>query len=244
MFTGITIKAKLGESLHAFYQDILGMKLTDSGWRFDGESASLSFVSSDTCYQPTPTDVFWKIGITVADLDAACQWLRSQGINVSTPRQFQDIGYLAHLSDPNGLTIELLQTTFEGNKPENRPLTHPIADGATLAHITLRCHNENAMQTWADSLGLTLKSIQPVASYGFTLYFYSFIDEPLPEPDLGAVSNREWLWQRPYTVLEFQLVHHAPPFTLPSKEASGLFSFEADGQEITPQDLKDAELGK
>ncbi|USH02136.1 VOC family protein [Grimontia kaedaensis] len=244
MFTGITIEAKLGQSLYAFYQDILGMKLTDSGWRFDGESASLSFVPSETYYQPTPTDVFWKIGITVVDLDAACQWLRSQGINVSAPRQFQDIGYLAHLSDPSGLTIELLQTTFEGNRKENCPLTHPIADGATLAHITLRCHNENAMQAWADSLGLTLKSIQPVTSYGFTLYFYSFIDEPLPEPDLCAVNNREWLWQRPYTLLEFQLVHSAPPFMLPSKEASGLFSFEADGEDITSQDLKDAGIGK
>ncbi|KKD60692.1 glyoxalase/bleomycin resistance protein/dioxygenase [Grimontia sp. AD028] len=244
MFTNITIKAKLNERLHAFYQDVLGMQLSDSGWRFEGESASLSFIPSDSLYQPTPADGFWKIGITVVDLDAVCQWLRSQGINVSAPRQFQDIGYLAHLSDPNGLTIELLQTTFEGNKPQRQPLTHPIADGAALAHITLRCHDERAMQKWADRLGLTLKSIQPVSDYGFTLYFYSFIDEPQPESDLRAVGNREWLWQRPYTLLEFQLVHDAPPFALPSEEESGLFGVEAGGKVITPQTLKNAGLGK
>ncbi|CZF83377.1 VOC family protein [Grimontia marina] len=244
MFTTITIKAKLTENLFIFYQDLIGMRLTDSGWQFEGESASLSFVPSETSYQPAPTDGFWKIGITVVDLDAACQWLRSQGANVSSPRQFQDIGYLAHLSDPNGLIIELLQTTFEGNKPENLTLSHPVADGATLAHITLRCHNKDAMQKWADGIGLTLKSIQPVTQYGFTLYFYSFIDEALPEQDLNSVANREWLWQRPYTVLEFQLVDDAQPFALPEEGESGLFAFEASGEEITPKTLKNAGLGK
>jgi hypothetical protein len=29
-------------------------------------------------------------------------------------------------------------------------------------------------------------------------------DEELPEPDLEAVQNREWLWARTYTLLELQ----------------------------------------
>ena len=34
---------------------------------------------------------------------------------VSDPTQFYDIGYLCHLTDPDGFSIELLQHTFEKN---------------------------------------------------------------------------------------------------------------------------------
>ncbi len=51
---------------------------------------------------------------------------------------------------------------------------------------------------------MSLLSVQPVSEYGFTLYFLAHTDEQPPNPDLEAVENRPWLWQRPYTMLELQ----------------------------------------
>ena len=69
---------------------------------------------------------------------------------------------------------------------------------------------------------MTLLSIQPVPNYGFTLYFLAFTEERPPIADLEAVGNREWLWQRPYTTLEFQHFNGAATaFTLPVEDAAG-----------------------
>eukprot|EP00122_Pirum_gemmata_P011149 Pgem_evm1s10322 len=54
---------------------------------------------------------------------------------------------------------------------------------------------------------MKLLSIQPVRQYGFVLYFLAYTNESPPKTDLEAVENREWLWQRPYTVLELQCVN-------------------------------------
>ena len=53
-------------------------------------------------------------------------------------------------------------------------------------------------------LGMRLMSRQPVHDRGFCLYFYGWSDEALPDPDLEAVANREWLWSRPYALVELQ----------------------------------------
>ena len=37
------------------------------------------------------------------------------GTNVSSPLQYKDTGYLCHLADPDGFSLELLQHTFEEN---------------------------------------------------------------------------------------------------------------------------------
>ena len=37
------------------------------------------------------------------------------GPQVSVINQFMEVGYLCHLTDPNGFTIELLQHTFKKN---------------------------------------------------------------------------------------------------------------------------------
>ena len=81
---------------------------------------------------------------------------------------------------------------------------------------------ESALAFYRDRLGMTLLSIQPVPAYGFTLYFLAFTEECPPNPDLEAVENREWLWQRPYTTHEFQHVSGAAgAFTLPGHGEPG-----------------------
>ena len=134
------------------------------------------------------------------------------GIKVSEPGQFQDIGFMCHLTDPAGFSIELLQHTFQDEALTQRgDAALPLGGGASLGQITLRVTDINAaLSFYRETLGMTLLSIQPVASRGFTLYFLAFTPESPPLAELEAVANRPWLWQRPYTVLELQHLHERP----------------------------------
>ena len=211
-----------------FYTSMLGME------RFGAQSALrlgysegqalLSFSEDQTLtpYRPAPADFYWKIGITVRNLDHAVAFLQRQGWPVSEPRQFRDIGYLCHLQDPEGLSIELLQHGFQGNEGEAPAHGHPVGAQAILAHLTLRVADiASAKAYFGDTLGMRLMSVQPVPERGFCLYFFSWSDEPLPEPELEAVGNREWLWARPYTLVELQHLEGAPGVAPPVAGAAG-----------------------
>lgn len=149
-------------------------------------------------------DVYWKIGITVRDLDVAVAHVRQAGWPVSDPVQFRDIGYLCHLRDPDGFSVELIQQGFEGHaKPVGDG--HPVGVQATLAHLTLRITDlPAARRVFEDRLGMRLMSVQPVGDLDFCLYFFGWSDEDPPHADLQAVENREWLWARPYALVELQ----------------------------------------
>ncbi len=176
--------------------------------------------------------VYWKIGVTLADVDRARARLVAAGARVSAPAQFEDIGYLCHLQDPDGYAVELLQRTFApplGPAPAPTPDDgSPLAEPGVLGQITLRVRDIAASRAlYERRLGMRLLSIQPVTRHGFTLYFLAFTDERPPSPDLRAVTNREWLWQRPYTTLE--LLHRdardpAARYQLHDERALGLTS--------------------
>jgi len=204
------------EPLEAFYGDLLGMELSQHGDRYDfcfpdGQTALSFHTGARASYQHTRDDFYWKLGITVPALDKAVTYLRKHAYTVSDPVQFRDIGYLAHLQDPAGFNIELLQHGFSGAE---RPVDgeHPLAQNATLAHLTLRVHDiDRARAFLIHQLGLRLISIQPVAEHAFCLYFFTWHHETAPNTDLKAVANREWLWRRPYLMIELQ--HLQNPIT-------------------------------
>lgn len=205
------------DALQTFYGDLLGMNLRHHGDRFEfsfpNAETALSFsVNATTAYQYSGNDFYWKIGITLPDLDAAVQYLRKRGLQPSDPVQFRDIGYLSHLQDPCGFNIELLQQGFMGSTQEFIG-GHPLAANATLAHLTLRARDlSSARQFFIERLGMQLISIQPVPDYHFCLYFFTWRDETPPSTDPTAVENREWLWRRPYLLVEIQhLLNNAPP---------------------------------
>ena len=80
---------------------------------------------------------------------------------------------------------------------------------------------------------MRLMSVQPVPERGFCLYFYSWNDEPLPDPDLEAVANREWLWARPYSLLELQHLEAANQVTAPQPSAAGFGGFAFGDEDLT-----------
>ena len=86
-------------------------------------------------------------------------------------------------------------------------------------------------------------SVQPVADLNFCLYFYAWSDEALPDSDLAAVANREWLWARPYTMIELQhcmaieqIVEHA------NQEQSGFDGFSYSLVDESDQILRRVQL--
>lgn len=150
---------------------------------------------------------YWKIGITTANVDLAAAYLQKHGIDVSKPQQFLDVGYMAHLRDPDGYLIELLQNELPiDNSSLNKP--NEFAKQSTFAHVSLRVANpEKSLNFYCQGLGMKLLSRQFIEQHDFTLYFLAFTQENPPVDDIDAVSNRLWLWQRPYPVLELQFFH-------------------------------------
>lgn len=193
-----------------FYAGLLGMQAFQVGgqthsYGFDPDRCHIVFHKANVApFAASSSDFYWKIGITVRNLDRAVAFLRDKGLKVPEPVQFRDIGYMSKISDPRGFNIELLQQGFEGNE-QSVPSGHPIGSQASLAHITLRITDiANARQYFEQDLGMRLMSVQPVADRSFCLYFYCWSDEALPDSNLQSVQNRPWLWARPYALIELQ----------------------------------------
>ncbi|SLN71502.1 Glyoxalase-like domain protein [Roseovarius albus] len=200
------------QALAAFYTRHLGMQASSDGGTvrlgYAGEDAELVLCPGGEAYSHTRSYEYWKIGITLPNIDIAYQQLSNSGIPISPPQQFGDIGYMCHLSDPEGFVIELLQHDFEGNRPETAgDKSLPLGGGACIGQITLRCSAIEQDIERYQAQGMVLLSVQPVTQYGFTLYFLAFTTDTPPKNNLEAIENREWLWKRPYTTLELQ---HCP----------------------------------
>lgn len=208
--SGVRLQVKDPEALAGFYTRHLGMEARAEGdgtmrLGYAGRDADLILMPGSGAHTASRDQRYWKIGITLPNVDLAVAQLRTAGIDVSDPRQFLDIGYMAHLSDPEGFAIELLQWDFEANRPDDAgDPAQPLGGQARIGQITLRT-GDMAAETEAYS-DMRLLSVQDVAPYGFDLHFLAYTDEELPDPDVNAVENREWLWKRPYTTLEFQQI--------------------------------------
>ncbi|MGR3678288.1 MAG: VOC family protein [Paracoccaceae bacterium] len=204
---GVRLHVPDPATLARFYVDVMGMtaKLDDEAWRcgYNGQDADLILLPGGGGYSHERNHRYWKIGITVPNVDMAVDDLHQSRVAVSDPRQFGDIGYMAHLADPNGFVIELLQHDFENNRPSNAgDHTQPLGGSARVGQITLR--TSDISTELAQHSDMQLLSVQPVTEYGFDLYFLAYSQERPTNPDLRTVENREWLWKRPYTTLEFQ----------------------------------------
>lgn len=218
----ITLRCKSPSAQIAFYRDILGMTVFDNETvGYDGPDASIRFIESETPYKVTPNDLYWKIAIAVPDIELAYEQLTQKGVSVSKPHQFQDIGYLAHFTDPEGFTIELINHVFKGqNSPKESDVTK-LGGGPSINLLTLRTENIEKVREACSQIGMKALSVQKVEPNRFTLYFYAFSHEHPPSNDLIDIVNRPWLYQRPYTVLELQSYSNPAPIVRPNPSSSG-----------------------
>lgn len=208
----LTLQVRNPEALAEFYCATLGMSDLSGGDEiavgYGGQGARLVLQQAPDgpAYRHETTDRYWKIAITVPNLDLVHQQLTEQGVAMKPPRQFRDIAYMSHIADPEGYVIEVLQHTFEGApRTSDGDPNLPLGGGAQIGLITLRTNDLEAdLAECRGRLGLQYLSRQAVTEFGFDLYFLAPTAERPPNSDVNAVENREWLWQRPYTVLEFQ----------------------------------------
>jgi len=181
-----------------FYSDGLGMdmdtSLSSTCFQFSSNANSMGLRlicdASVGPYKGEREDLYWKIGLGIADVDAASAALRDAGwTDGGNGSQFEDIGYVKHIADPQGFTIELLQTTFENavagfekthgsERRTQERSTFGVGSGLlgqtippVVGQVTLRVQDQQASIRFYEKLGMELISIQPVDKYGFTLYF-------------------------------------------------------------------------
>lgn len=210
------------QSQRQFYCDVLGMSLSANGSvGYGGDQASIQFTQAENQYTPQNNDTYWKIALAVENIDLAYHQLVQRGIQISKPKQFQNVGYLAHFTDPEGFTIELIEHWFEGHRPDKSYDEEILGGGVCFNLLTLRTAEVEKIKAFCRRFGMTPLSVQPVESHGFTLYFFAFTSDVPPGTDLQAIENREWLYQRQYTVLEFQHVHDARTVALPHADSAG-----------------------
>lgn len=206
----------------AFYREVLGMRARADGTVGYGEGqAGLLFEPARAPYAPAPRDLYWKIALSVPDLDLACRQLRARGVEVGTPHQVGDIAYLAHFRDPEGFTVELIDHWFQGDRPADARDTERLGGGPCLNLLTLRAAEIAPVEAAVAAMGMNRLSIVPAPTLGFDLHFYAFTDEVPPNPDPRAIENRTWVYRRPYTVLEIQHLKEAGGLARPEPGAGG-----------------------
>ena len=225
-----TLATSNPKSSLAFYQGTMGMRLVSID-RAEGNTRwLLGFVNAhgddvaqshaglleliykpgasppDIVKQPSKSEGYWKIAISVADLDVAHRRLIELGSAPDEPRQVGDIAYLCHLDDPDGYCVELIQHEFKQNHtPEPENPDHWLLTPASFLLITYRVKDpELSLNFYTKILGMRLLSKQVITTRGVTHYFLAFTNDQLPHADVEHVGNREWLWQRSYTVIELQ----------------------------------------
>jgi len=220
IISSLNFKVKNSQEVSNWYSKVLGMSTTKVGdtfiCQYPGQQTKLSFenFAGSDVGSNQKTSVYWKIGIGLEDVKLGQQNILAAGTSVTSPRQFQEIGYLCHLNDPAANSLELLQNTFEKNFVKPEPQNEfALGQPGKIGQITIRSSDiEKTLLLYQTVLGMKLLSIQPVTQYGFTLYFLAYTDDVPPNTNnLEAVENREWLWQRPYTTLEIQ---YKPSFEL------------------------------
>lgn len=187
--------------------------------------ASVRFVEARDNVSPAvgPSGPFWKFTVFTDDVVRLRRTILANGVEVSDPVQFGTIGYLCHLREPGGIEIELLQRTF---KDRPRP-TEERADGLGL--ITLRVRDaDRSAAFYLEELGLEALSEMAVdggRADPFDLFFYGATEEDPPSRDLAHVDNREWLYQRSFTIIELQHYRRASDLdALTDNSGIGLFS--------------------
>jgi len=230
MLAGVALNVVSPVALAAFYVGSLGMRVLRKapyvrlGYGGQGACLELRPSLSRVPYRHDGLDTYWKIGIAMPNVDIAYDQLCNAGIAISEPRQFQEIGYMCHFSDPEGFQIELLQHTFQDQtRTAAGDPALPLGGSGEIGQITLRTADiGGALDLYQTKWGMRLLSVQPVEDRDFTLYFLAHTDESPPDPDTEAVGNRPWLWQRPYTTLELQhLRNPASRIRPPSPDETG-----------------------
>ena len=241
-----------------FYQRKLGMSLI-SQQTFEGknyyflsfgseEDADLILIEdtsnppSSIAEQPSQTEGYWKCSLSVPDVELVRNRLIETKVSIGQSFEVPDVAYLCHLKDADGYCIELVQHKLGANHQPYKPDDKYILGCRPSINLsTLRVRDIEASLTFYESLGLKLVSRQRIPARGMTLYFLSTGQEEPPTDDIDALGIREWLWQRPYTILELQHIHgteNSPSFSYRTGAETGFLGLDMSLGSNTPALIK------
>lgn len=208
-----------------FYINKLGMKLVDEFIEDEKEFYQLKFNLNTneailelvydknnitTIYQKNDSRLtgYWKMAISIKDVDIAREKLLEKGVDVKQAFQVPNIAYLCHFEDPDGYSLELIQHKFEQNHiKQKEDSKYHLGNRAIFSLITYRIKNiDESLRFYQNELQMKLLSKMDVHQRGFELYFLGFTKETVPDEDITSIENREWLWDRDFTMIELQYI--------------------------------------
>ena len=205
-----------------FYMAVLGMTARADGTiGYGDDEARLHFEAAEIPYEGFDNDLYWKFSIAVPNIDLAYQQLKAKGVDIGEPRQVADVAYLAHLRDPEGFVVELVDHWFQEERPSDNADGNLLGGGPHLNLLTLRCHDIAQVEPAVVEMGMKLFYIAKLPERGFDLYFYGYSNQDPPNADPYAIVNRPWTYQRRNTVLEVQHRAQPEPMTSKNQEQAG-----------------------
>ena len=137
------------------------------------DSIEIKIVSKSNLgpYNPSREDLYWKIGLALNDVNAAVDTINaadklSQNTNANNAsiqqgKQFFDIGFMTHLNDPCGFSIELLQTTFEQSNELRTQLIQDAKENRDKVIGKLKVPQPSKRKTSQSEINPSLLSTQP-----------------------------------------------------------------------------------
>lgn len=82
----LALRALRPDAQRGFYRRVLDMATQDSGGLgCSDREMNLRFVQTETSCQPQPSDLYWKIAVSVPAIELAYQQLVAKGVRVSEP---------------------------------------------------------------------------------------------------------------------------------------------------------------
>lgn len=235
------------EKTLAFYINVLGFKLLNEFSKNDDTFYNLYFKNTSfyvqlkytqilqkQSYNQAPTDNYWKYSLFVNDIQKAYKALQHQNHVIGEPFQFGDIGYLAHTTDVENHQIEFIQKTFKQNKPILPSIKTSWQDQIDIGLLTIRTKDPiKSIKFYEELLDLKLFVRMYVdRGNGFTLYFLGDKSLEVPNPDIDAIENREWMYQQSHLFIEIQHYWNSEyddEFYLKSDSKNGLQSINFTG---------------
>lgn len=138
-FDTLVLRAVNPEHQRSFYRHVLGMSNQGGNCLGDGSGElGIRFLQADNDYSPAPSDLYWKITLSVPNVELAYDQLQAGGVSITEPDQFRAIGYLAQAYDPDGFNIEIIEHWFKGHRTLSIIDTSLLGGGPHISLLALQ----------------------------------------------------------------------------------------------------------